>query len=209
MAAMEKVFELFQKHNLERVEKKKTCDYTCLVINKKSQKISAYQSHITYILKEFYFVEVIFSFLYDAFDNKVYKTIEILGAKENVQMAEYVYYFLEHKIENLWLEYAKTKVLTAKYKRSYLLGLLIGFKEKLKKIKVQKISAHERSLVCIDKDEMLNDFIAQKYPRLRKSRSSGSGIYGSIFEQGKSDGTKIVLNKGINQSGSGVLRLLQ
>lgn len=210
MAAMEKVFELFQKYNLDRVEKKTKSNYVCLIINKKLQKISACQSHITYILREFYFVEVIFSFLYDALDNKVYKTIEVFGTKENVQMAEYVYYFLENKIESLWLEYSKTKKLTAKYKRSYILGLLIGFKDKLKKIKIQKTSASERSLVCIEKDEMLNEYIAQKYPRLRKTRSTGSGIFGSIFEQGKTDGTKIVLNKGINKSSSAesVLRLM-
>jgi hypothetical protein len=209
MSAMEKVFELFQKYNLDRVEKKKKSDYVCAIINKKSQKITACQSHITYILREFYFVEVIFSFLYDAFDNKVYKTIEIFGTKENVRMAEYVYHFLENKIEILWLDYAKTKILTAKYRRSYLLGLLIGFKGKLKNIKDQKTSSHERSLVCIDKDEMLSEYIAQKYPRLKKSKGSGSGIYGSVFEQGKTDGTKINLNKGIDRSSSGFVRLLQ
>jgi hypothetical protein len=208
MAAMEKVFELFQKYNLERVGKKIEANYISVLINKKAQKISAVQSHITYILREFYFVEIIFGFLYDAADNRVYKTIEIFGTLENVKMAEYVYHFLENKIEDLWIDFSLIKKLSPKYKRSYLLGLLIGFKNKLKEIKEVKTSIRERSLVCVDQDEKLNEFISLKYPRLRKSRSSGSGIFGSIFEEGRTDGNKIILNKGLEKKPADLIKFL-
>ncbi len=226
LASMEKVQELFEKYNLKRIINRRTFSgasskeelneenvYT--IIELKSKKLEAYQSHIGAILQEFYFVKIVYASLYYPIQNETYKTLEILGAKENVQMAEYVYFFLKEQIYALWKDYSKRLDYGAKFKRSYLVGLLQGFQSRLRAMKEHRERTHlketsfssseksNRSLMILENDKELSKFVSSRFPRLRSTSTSRSGIYGSVYESGKSDGKQIVIHKGVNSGSNG------
>ena len=132
LVAMERVQELYTKHNLKKIQKNESDSYSYRIINHKKKRASQTQAIIAGIISENYFVDVIFSSLYDPKTNETHKTLEIFGTDENVEMAEYVYFFLYNNISNLWNKYRKESGVSGKSKKSYIHGILYGFSEKLK-----------------------------------------------------------------------------
>lgn len=208
LAAMEKVNELYEKYNIERIQRRtESNNYKYLVINLQSSKVKAHLSVIASILMEHFFVEVVMASIYDPLKNCKNKTIEIFGTKENLLMAEYVFHFLNQSVEELWNQHAKNQGLAAKYRRSFQLGLLHGFNSKLresKDLRSHKITdpAVIKSLALLEDDPELSEFIGMKYPRLSKRKGTTRGIYDSIYSKGLEDGHKIVIHKGVERSSS-------
>ncbi len=132
--AMQKANELIEKYNLTILEDGEKRGFGYAVINRKRKRIETYQRHICRILQDYFFVKVVVSSLYDPKIDQSHKIIEILGAKENVVIGEYCYFFLENKLFSLWSHNRnKFKGSTRTEKNSYFLGLLAGFYDKLKK----------------------------------------------------------------------------
>ena len=96
IAAMTKVRELQSKYQIECLSAKRPSDYLCLTLKLKRKRVERYQSVIASLLNDHFFVEVIHSSLYDAADCCEYKTLELLGLRHNVKMAEYVFYYLSN-----------------------------------------------------------------------------------------------------------------
>lgn len=213
LAAMEKVSELYEKYNIDRLNSKiKGTQYRHILINLESQKTKAAYSLICAILMEHFFVEVIFADIYMASKNSKAKVIEIYGALENLKMAEYVFHFLVRKMEDLWINQRRSQKLPGKFKRSFQLGLLHGFNEKLRGSKRARHQSNpseisSRALQTIDADEKLVEYLHQRHPRLRKRSSYTGRVYSSAFSTGKQEGKSIVLNKGIEKA-SAVIKLL-
>jgi predicted SprT family Zn-dependent metalloprotease len=202
LVAMEKVMQIYQIYNVNRIDRNIKSNYIYAIINLKKLRVESYQSAICNVIQEFYFTDVVFSRLYDSKTFKSYQTIELFGTKENVQMAEYVFHFLNSKVLDLWNSFSKINKLSVKFKRSYMIGVLRGFKDKLKSIKTESmdIITSGKMLKLKEQDADLHQFIRQRYPRLSKGKSSNSSIYSEAFESGKKDGKSIVINKGIENS---------
>lgn len=131
--AMQKANELIEKYNLRFFELGAKREFGYAVINRKRKRIESYQRHICRILQDFFFVNVVTSSLYDPGTDQSHKIIEILGAKENVAIGEYCYFFLENKLFSLWAHNRhRFNGTTRTEKNSYFLGLLAGFYDKLK-----------------------------------------------------------------------------
>src|SRR5262249_39048746 len=126
------VRELYLKHNLERLEKKEQAQYVSLLINTGRRRIARHHFLIASILNEHFFVRVVHASLYSAEEMCEHKTIELLGSRENVLMAEYVYHFLLNQIHSHWEKFSEKKK-GRQAKNSYYLGVLIGFRDKLEK----------------------------------------------------------------------------
>ena len=132
--AMERVRELYSRHNLERLRTQgEFDDFTYVLINHKKKKAPQHQALIASILNSHFFVETVFGELYDAQLNERHRTLEIVGTSQNVQMAEYVYHFLHASVESLWQSYKKSEGVHGCLKRTFYLGVLQGFDEKLAK----------------------------------------------------------------------------
>ncbi len=195
--AMEKVHELFLKHNLEKAQTKARSDYVSLTINTKKKRVDRTQSILAGIINEHYFVRVIYSSIYDARTCENHKTIELIGSKENVLMAEYVFHFLEQTIKSLWRSYQQTAGAKIKAKSSYQIGLLTGFSTKLSH--ADKLKKTDNTVVALVKsiDKQLTAHVNTLYPKLTsRSRSLGYADADS-YNAGCSDGARIVIHKGI------------
>ncbi|MEY4617445.1 MAG: hypothetical protein RJB66_2405 [Pseudomonadota bacterium] len=204
LVAMEKVNELYEKYNVERLKNKvPNAEYTFLVIPLGSQKIHSIYSVICSLLSEHFFVEPILSQTFCQRSCLSVRTIELFGTFANVKMAEYVFHFLKNKVQELWLHESKKSRLPVGLKRSYQLGLLNGFNEKLSLSRRQRYSTRDsadnnKSLVSVD-DPALGLFIRDRHPRLVSKRANTRSLDRAAYSQGQKEGIRIILNKGIDK----------
>jgi hypothetical protein len=158
-----------------------------------------------------FFVQVITTDIFDAKSLEHQVGIKIVGTRDNVMMAEYVYHFLIQQTDYLVSEIAKTKPLSRVQRKSYKLGVLAGFSEKLRETERAKTIKDSLSpdtgprliklaLAKFHKDTALDRYLNNIYPRLSSNRGGSQYVDGSAFSQGQSVGRTITLNKAVNRS---------
>jgi hypothetical protein len=199
------------KYNLDEAEQSRKQRFAHLVITDGKKGIEAHQSRTTSILVEHFFVQVLTTKIFDAKSLEHHVAIEIVGTRENVMMAEYVYHFLIQQTDYLVSEIAKIKRLSRIQRKSYKLGVLAGFSEKLRETeRAEKVKDSlspdtgpgliRLALAKFHKDTALDRYLNNIYPRMSTNRESSQYIDGSAFSQGQSVGRTITLNKAVNSS---------
>jgi hypothetical protein len=203
--AVERVRELYAKYNLERIRSGVASSHVHCVINRKRRRIPSEESAIFAILNAHFMVRAVFNSLYDAVDRCEYKVVELMGTRENVLMAEYVYHFLLHQLDTLWQQYRDRAGLPAAMRRSYMLGALAGFSKKLSESAAAEVKSHEAATnnaraLLRQANRQLDDFRATRFPRL-STRSFGRGAYyRDSYNDGVTDGAAITLHRGVAES---------
>lgn len=218
--AMQMVQQLYAKYNLERLAKERSDELVYCVIDRQTKRIDAAQSMLFSILGEFFFVRVVYSSRYDAKAREDYKVVELLGTRENVLIAEYVYFYLDRELESLWREFRRKGVRGLSKKRSYLMGVLAGFRRKLAEAPASQSGeaaavdhgkpSRMSALQSLD-DARLSAFVTARFPKLASRRwRSGRGD-ASSYNEGIKDGSSIKLRQGLSsestQRSTSTLRL--
>jgi len=208
--AMEKASQLMARYNLRQIEDDGHSAFTTLIINTRCQRLEGWQRKICAILLRFFYVKVVLSSLYDPMGDTHHKTIELFGRRENVIIAEYCHTFLAAKIASLWRQNRNRiggKGLRAR--NSYYLGLLQGFYDKLKNRETSATTAPPAndqapdkaatglSLLIQTEEAALDRFVATRFPRLRQGARGRTMIDRETYEQGRTDGARIILQKGV------------
>ena len=218
-AAMSKANSFICKYNLERLDKVEPAQYSYEIKNTGKKRLNIIKRRVASLLMDYFYVDVVYSELFNAEKAELHKTIELLGSIENVSFASHVYDFLMQRIEFLWKNYRKVSRAPGKLRKTYILGLLQGFREKLEKDeKKQSVSVRLSaeignyrtiSSLVIAKDPGLPGFIAKRFPRLRKVQYGAPGIYCSnTYSAGKAEGGKIIIHKAVRQEHGNRGRLL-
>ena len=196
--AMKKVQELYAQYNLDRAETSDRMQYVHHVIANGKKRQTAWEQRIISILLEYFFVEIIIIQQFDSKTGEKNQAFEMIGTRENVLMAEYVYYFLTNQVEYL-LEQSSSN--TRSEKASFRLGLLEGFAEKLStKSSATNPTVITKALQKFKSDPNLKNYLKEIYPRLRLRKHSSRIIDPNAFQSGKHEGQKLVLNKPIENS---------
>ncbi|MEW5975085.1 MAG: DUF2786 domain-containing protein [Acidobacteriota bacterium] len=205
--AMQRVQQLYQRHNLERIKAREQAGQVYLLIQMGKKRIERHESLIASILVEHFSVEVIHTSLYDAARLSEYKALELLGTPENVRMAEYVFHFLQNQSQLLWQRYRSQTGKDARNRRSYLLGLLNGFREKLEQHRSQPHpwsldGGSAQALVRLMKSEKrrLNAFVRQRHPRLFRKHWGRRRHDRQAYVAGVAEGRNLTLNKPLSSS---------
>ena len=216
LLAMEKVQEIYTRYNINRIRDRNKSELVYLIFNRKKKRIEATESTIFSILNEHFFVRCIFSSLYDAQDLCEYRVVEVMGSRENVLMAEYVYHFLWDRINVLWQTFRSTRGKDGRAKRSYQLGVLYGFRDKLQHNKSKKFEesgagrqgeAADRALLKLD-DAKLHEYVQQRFPKLvSRGWRSGYGD-GDAYDAGVAAGQRLNLHRGVTRSDGNRGRML-
>ena len=216
--AMCKANELIEKYNIDRIEQDRAANMAYAIIHHKRKRIENYQRRLCLILKDHFFVDVVYSYLYDPAACQTYRTIELLGTVENVRIAEYVYYFLMNQMEFLWkVHQSKTSAPASRNKRSYRLGVIKGFHEKLDLQAMERNRGYAPeggvpktlSALILLKDRALREFTEMRFPRLSTYRSAGASIDYQTFQAGLDDGKQLNLHRGIQHQDGFEGRLLR
>jgi Protein of unknown function (DUF2786)/SprT-like family len=202
LLAMEKVQELYEKYQLDRLESAKKSDFVYRTISLQKRRIERFHYLIGSLLRDHFFVRVIFCSVFDPRDQCEYKALELMGTQESVQMAEYVYYFLKNQAHSLWNEYRRAHQKSGRSKNSYVIGVLSGFREKLERDRAErgKTSTKTGKALVLAANEALEKFVSYRYPRLTSVRRGTSLRDGSSYRDGVEEGWKLILKKGIETS---------
>ncbi len=231
--AMNKVRELYAKYNIEQAEEDLRSRFAHIVVCHKRKRIEAHQEKIAGILVGHFFVKVLFIEQFDSVSGERHKALEIVGTRENALMAEYVYHFLLQQTDYWVREAAKNpeRPLPRYARKSYRLGILEGFAEKLKQSERPaeshppltptifsrtppiargdgELSVIGTAVTRFKKDPQLEDYLSDVYPRLGK-RGGVERIHDDhAFWAGAKIGKSLVLNKAVSGQDGNRGRLL-
>jgi hypothetical protein len=218
-AAMSKANSFIRKYNLERLDSLEPSRYSYEIISTGKKRLHVIERRIASLLLDYFYVDIVYSELFDPAKAESFKTIELLGTLENVAFAAHVYDFLGHRVEFLWQAYRKTANVPGKLRKTYILGLLQGFREKLAKEEKKQVvpavisagSGRHRTIsaLVVAKDPGLSEFTMLRFPRLRKVRYRSSGIRcANTYTAGKTEGQKITIHKTVRHADGNLGRLL-
>jgi predicted SprT family Zn-dependent metalloprotease len=218
-AAMSKANSFICKYNLERLDSIEPSRYNYEIINTRKKRLHIIERRIASLLLDYFYVDIVYSELFDPESVESFKTIELIGTLENVAFARHAYDFLSHRVELLWQDYRKTAKTPGKLRKTYILGLLQGVREKLEKEEKKHafqagISAgmgrHKTiSGLVVARDPGLSEFTALRFPKLRKVQYRSSGIYcPNTYTAGKKEGKKITIHKTVKHEEGNLGRLL-
>jgi hypothetical protein len=216
LLAMNKVREIYARYNLDETHLGSRKNFIHLVVPLKKKRIEAHESRTIGILVGHFFVQVITMKLFEPLLGESRSAFEIVGSRENVLMAEYVYHFLIRQTELLLKQAAEDKPLTRFQKKSFRLGILSGFSQKLTDAEQTKSKNKEeasevigRALMKFKKSPELENYLSEIYPRLSNRTLSSQHIDGTIFSKGHAAGQNITLNKPVHTRNQSSGRLLK
>jgi len=218
-AAMGKANSFIRKYNLERLDSGEPSRYSYEIISTGKKRMHVIERRIASLLMDYFYVDIVYSELFDPESAQSFKTIELLGTRENVAFASHVYYFLSRRVESLWQNFKKNRKVSGKLRKTYILGLLQGFREKLaseeQKHKLPDgfrsgMDRHKSiSALVVAKDPGLEAFTSRRFPKLRKVQYRLSGIYcGDTYSAGKTEGGNITIYRTIKNEDGNRGRLL-
>lgn len=221
LLAMERVRELYAKYNLENAKTEASSAFVHLVICDGKKQMQAWHQKTIGILIEHFFVKVITFRQYNTKTCEHDFAIELIGSRENVLMAEYVYYFLQRHLELLVKDAAqvKGKRFGRTERSSYRLGALNGFAEKLKRAEREPVDTSAKStnpgltligraIAKFKEDDLLDDYLSDIYPRLGRHKKTSHRVDSEAFREGHRAGRDMTLNKPLTSQMGNLGKLL-
>ncbi|MFQ5687045.1 MAG: SprT-like domain-containing protein [Candidatus Scalindua sp.] len=202
--AMAKAHEFLLKHNLSLLDVQTKWNYIHKQIGEVGRR-NPIKTIISAIITRFFFVEAIWTFGYDQHKDWSGQVLEIYGTPENVEMAEYVYDYLQNISELLWIEHKERKKINGnRHRRSFIYGLLDGFYNKLD----GRIIEHKSKKLVWKGDPRLKEFYRRRNPKLVRSSSRYTSSSTDAYNSGITRGRSLVIHKGIHGEGKGTVELL-
>jgi hypothetical protein len=196
--ALAKAHELCLKYNIE--QQSATSDYSLRLVGPVMRRVPSVMYRVANIVSDFYFVQYICN-RYRCLPGSDLprQQFELYGTRENLDLAEYVFYYLLNQGELCWQRFKATNRLQGSSKRlSYLRGLYEGFSDKL--ARRHQALRTEKALVWLG-DPDLDAFYATRNPSV-KFTYSRSRIYRDAHEAGMADGARLEVSPGINRGES-------
>lgn len=199
--ALAKAHELCLKYNIEQQEHKS--EYSFRLVGPLMRRVPSDMYRVANIVADFYFVQYICN-RYRCLPGSDLprQQFELYGTRENLDLAEYVFYYLLNQGELCWQRFKAVHRLRGRSKRlSYLRGLYEGFSQKLERR--HRDLRNEKALIWLG-DPNLEAFYAERNPSVKFSYSR-SRVHRDAHEAGMVDGERLEVAPGINQGDRGRL----
>lgn len=203
-AAMSAAQRLMLKYKIDAVSRNARSSFTFRHLGEPTGRVSESERLLAAILNQHFFVEVVWISVWRPMEGKRGSVMEVCGAPENVELAEYAHAFLTHTAERLWQDHKRAlRLRSSGGRRSYLAGVMSGFREKLERDREKNAC---QGLVWVG-DPELDRYFRARHPRLRWGtiRSRGTD---AAYVSGREAGRAIVLRRGIQTGPSSGVRLL-
>jgi Protein of unknown function (DUF2786)/SprT-like family len=198
-SAMTQAQRLMLKHNVDADAATASRGFGYRHLGQPLPRIDGARQVLAGILADHFFVEVIWVPCYLPRAGREGRVLEACGRAENVEVAAWVHDYLVETGERLWREHRHAQNIPGdRDRRRFLLGVMIGFSEKL-----QAGAADNRREGLIWKgDPDLAAYLRRRYPRRR-----GGGRIGyrqdATYESGRRAGRNIVLQRVVGDRGRG------
>jgi hypothetical protein len=201
-AAMAAAQRLILKYNLEAAASARASHYGFRHLGEPRVRISRAEHTVAVILRDHFFVEVIWIQVWVPLEGRFARVLEVCGTDENLELAAYVHDYLLGAAERLWNEYRVQPGVQGRDRQAYQAGVLDGF---LRKLGSEQRQQRQEGLVWKG-DPALNAYYRQRYPRRRALGSSGTRLVGP-FRDGHAAGHELELHRPL-RGGEGGPRLL-
>lgn len=201
--AMSRVREIYARYNLEK-SATVSDEFYHAYIKTNRKRLHTYEQKIMSILVNHYMVEVIVGSAFCPHEQTRLRTIELIGRKENVLMAEYVFDFLKRFIFSKGTEKKLQEGhFPTSMAKAYHLGLLTGFDEKLsQQIELKENSEVKESLALFSKDLQIKQYVAKVHPRLVSVASQARLKNRDFFDTGRREGQALTIHRPIENNKS-------
>ena len=207
-AAMAKAHELIEKYNVDLLARNEDRDFTSVFVGKPLLRHFRESYYISNLLQDFYFVFGIWIPAYVLDKAKMGSVLEISGTIQNVRIASYVHDFVERYIDSQWRGYNKDMGLNRYRKTDFSVGIIEGFRSKLKlEAEKKKRPKSKRALVRL-KDQQLQEYVAYMYPRTTNVKGRALRRDKKVWKAGIGIGKDLVISKGIEGKGKGKRALI-
>lgn len=191
-AAMSAAQRLMLKHNLSPRETHAR-NFRYAHLGKPSGKVAESQRVLASILSEYFFVEVLWIDVWRVLEGKSGYVLEVCGEHQNVDLAEYVFSFLNQSAERLWSEHKDSNGIRGdKDRRTFAAGVMTGF---YRKLQAEQRKNQAAGLIWLG-DPELAGYFKRRYPRTR-SMSYGTSSGSAAHAEGQKAGAALVLHKGV------------
>ncbi|RLA64830.1 MAG: hypothetical protein DRQ88_10330 [Epsilonproteobacteria bacterium] len=178
-----KANQLILQHNLKRLGEDDDTTYLKRVLSGKRNN-GKYRA-IYEILRSF-MVQPVFNY------GKGIFYLEVIGERDNVEMAEYVAHFLDFELELLWQKYRENhRGINAK--NSFMKGVCESFVEKIAEEKRE----HYSKAALVKMDKSLKNRVKMAYPRLSGVSSTRVDVSQEAKTLGKKAGADLSIRKGL------------
>jgi hypothetical protein len=196
-AAMAKAHDLIAKYNFHLLEANEDRRFVTVSLGRAALRHPAEEYALAHLLQEFYFIQGIWVSFYLLDKERMGRVLEITGTHSNIQVATYVYDFVSRFILSQWREYNLEKGLNRRRRTDFALGIIEGFRSKLKTGNGKKDSP--ASLIRL-KDPQMDQYMSYKYPRI--ARISGGRIRQDpqVLNDGKEVGKGLIIFKGVGHA---------
>ena len=198
-AASRKANYLLNKYNLGRIKAGgDDPNIKYLTICHRKKRIESIQKALLSVLRDYYYVNCVTSRTYNAQDDIVYKSIVLIGRKEALMVAEYVYYFLLDTSRGLWQDFKNKQGARRNEKISFDMGFTAGirdnheamFAESTIKIKGDlSLPVKMTKILMAQNHEENRQEESRLFPRLTSGRygrhQASSGAFKEGFKNGK------------------------
>lgn len=201
--AMSRVQEIYARYNLQKLSTNEGApDFYHHYVRTGRRRLHTFEQKIMSILVNHYFVEVIVGNEFDVKTTTYHRVIELIGTKENVLMADYVFTYLQKISSELTQQRRKLqRYLSKKSLNDYQMGLLVGFDDKLNALKEQQGSREiEKSLALFKSNKPLKTYIAQVHPHLVTITSKSSLRDRGFFEEGRAEGRRLNIQRPFHET---------
>ena len=198
-AAMAKAHELIKKYNVDFLAKDENRDFVSFFVGKPALRHFREDYGLSNLLQDFYFVYGIWVPAYVLDKGKMGRVLEISGTIQNIKIACYVHDFVQRFIDLKWNKYKKDKRLNRYRKTDFAVGIIEGFRSKLK-LQAPKKTRENLALVKLE-DPLLEKYVSYKYPRTAAMKLGAVRSDKGVLNDGIGIGKKMVIFKGIEVKG--------
>ena len=195
---------LMLRHNLALPEADARPEYAFRHLGRITGRVTEWERRLGNILRDHFFVDVIWVPAYQVQTQKRGSVMEAIGARENLDLAAYVYDFLTRTAERLWSAHKAAQGIAGNGgRRAYMAGVMSGFAQKLA---AQARAQKAEGLVWVPHADLVQ-YTRKRHPYLRTVAHRGHSQR-DVFAHGQRAGRDLVLHKGVTSESSGGARKL-
>jgi hypothetical protein len=206
--AMAKAHELIGKYNLKLLTHSEDRDFTSVFVGKPALRRFREDYHLARLLQDYYFVYGLWVPAYVLEKGKMGRVLEISGTLQNTKIASYIHEFVQHYVDGQWETYNEDKALNRYRKTDFAVGIIEGFRSKLKQQVQGKQVTEERGLIKLE-DPLLLAYAAYRYPHTTNFKRGGASQDDDVLRDGMKVGRKMVISKGITEQAKSKRLLLE
>jgi hypothetical protein len=198
-SAMAKAHEFIAKYNIDILTRNEDRHFVSIFVGHPALRHFREDYHLAGLLQDFYFVYGIWVPAYVLDKGKMGSVLEISGTVQNIRIASYVHDFVKRFIDSQWQRYNKKRGLNRYRKTDFAVGILKGFRSKLRKQNREKKRDKDNLGLIKIEDPLLQKHVDYKYPYTASIRGKVLRGYKDVLKDGIGIGKRLVISKGISE----------